>query len=107
MLRLTAKCDVLQKRGLRAKVLTEDNNEIDTMFVDRRKPGIHNGNTLVSLFLLLHSAGFYCCNHFTAIVGKKFRAEKMLTDACRQYFPVFDKPVFSTVHFKASLFTCL
>ena len=70
-LRLTAKCNVLQKRGLRAKVLTEDNNEIDTMFVDRRKPGTHNGNTLVSLFLLSHSAGFYCFNHFTAIVGKK------------------------------------
>ena len=74
--RLTAKCDVLQKRGLRAKVLTEDNNEIDTMFVDRRKPGTHNGNTLVSLFLLLHSACFYCFNHFTAIVGKIIRLKK-------------------------------
>lgn len=55
---LTVKCDVLQKKGLRAKVQTEDNNEIDTMFVDRRRPGSHNGNTLVSVFSLLYDFSF-------------------------------------------------
>jgi hypothetical protein len=38
---------LVQKNGKRAKVLTEDKNEIDTVFIDRRKPGSRNGNTLV------------------------------------------------------------
>ncbi|XP_076436481.1 phosphatidylserine lipase ABHD16A-like [Babylonia areolata] len=48
-----------EKKGKRAKVLTEDNNEIDTMFVDRRRPGSghSHGNTLV--VCCEGNAGFY------------------------------------------------
>ncbi|KAK7095408.1 hypothetical protein V1264_006820 [Littorina saxatilis] len=46
-----------EKKGERAKVLTEDLNEIDTMFVDKRSPGSRNGNTLVVVFE--GNAGFY------------------------------------------------
>ena len=39
---------VLQRDGLRAKIVTQDNNEIDTMYIDRRNnPGASDGNTLV------------------------------------------------------------
>ena len=42
-----------QKRGRRAKLVTADKNEIDTMFVDRRNSQTYpNGNTLVSIFFL-------------------------------------------------------
>lgn len=48
----------IQKRGRRAKLLAEDGNEIDTMFLDRRNDGAYpHGNTLVrkkSLSLSLH-----------------------------------------------------
>ena len=37
----------LQKHGIRAKVKTEDNNEIDTLFFDRRNIVSNNGKTLV------------------------------------------------------------
>lgn len=37
----------IQKHGYRAKLLAEDNNEIDTMFLDRRGSAGVNGKTLV------------------------------------------------------------
>lgn len=38
--------------GLRAKLLTQDGNEIDTMFIDNRNDQkTDNGNTLVSTLL--------------------------------------------------------
>ncbi|KAK7505112.1 hypothetical protein BaRGS_00003682 [Batillaria attramentaria] len=48
---------VEEKRGVRAKVLTEDENEIDTIFVDRRQPSSTNGYSLVVCFE--GNAGFY------------------------------------------------
>jgi hypothetical protein len=36
-----------QKQGIRAKVETEDKNEIDTLFFDRRTAVGNNGKTLV------------------------------------------------------------
>ncbi|XP_067662077.1 phosphatidylserine lipase ABHD16A-like [Haliotis asinina] len=51
-----------EKKGVRAKVVTEDNNEIDTMFLDRRSVKSGNGNTLV--ICCEGNAGFYeigCC----------------------------------------------
>ena len=42
---------MLQKTGIRSKLLAQDKNSIDTMFVDRRnRADFPNGNTLVSLF---------------------------------------------------------
>ena len=42
----------LQKDGLRAKIVTVDNNEIDTMYIDRRNnPGASDGNTLVGCII--------------------------------------------------------
>ncbi|XP_046570450.1 phosphatidylserine lipase ABHD16A-like [Haliotis rubra] len=38
---------VEEKKGVRAKVITEDGNDIDTMFLDRRSVKSGNGNTLV------------------------------------------------------------
>ncbi|KAK3087879.1 hypothetical protein FSP39_011875 [Pinctada imbricata] len=38
---------VEERYGVRAKVQTEDRNEIDTMFIDRRQTGNQNGKTLV------------------------------------------------------------
>ncbi|XP_025113539.1 protein ABHD16A-like [Pomacea canaliculata] len=46
-----------QKHGYRAKLLAEDNNEIDTMFLDRRGSAGVNGKTLVICFE--GNAGFY------------------------------------------------
>ncbi|XP_060578398.1 phosphatidylserine lipase ABHD16A-like [Ruditapes philippinarum] len=46
-----------EKHGIRAKLLTEDNNEIDTMFVDRRADKTRHGNTLV--VTCEGNAGFY------------------------------------------------
>jgi hypothetical protein len=43
---------LLQKHGIRAKLLTEDNNEIDTMFVDRRADKTRHGNTLVNNYFV-------------------------------------------------------
>ena len=43
-------CWWIQNKGLRAKLRSEDGNDIDTMFVDRRaadKTTHNNGNTLV------------------------------------------------------------
>ncbi|ESO86449.1 hypothetical protein LOTGIDRAFT_235472 [Lottia gigantea] len=45
-----------EKNGIRAKLRTEDNNELDTMFLDRRMSG-GNGSTLVICFE--GNAGFY------------------------------------------------
>lgn len=48
---------VEEKNGDRAKLLTEDENEIDTMFVDRRHIQTPEGNTLV--ICTEGNAGFY------------------------------------------------
>ncbi|KAL8568210.1 hypothetical protein ACOMHN_027733 [Nucella lapillus] len=48
-----------QKKGQRAKLLTEDHNEIDTMFVDRRRPGSHHGNGNTLVVCCEGNAGFY------------------------------------------------
>ncbi|XP_053381480.1 phosphatidylserine lipase ABHD16A-like [Mercenaria mercenaria] len=48
---------VEEKQGERAKLLTEDNNEIDTMFVDRRNSNSRFGKTLV--VTCEGNAGFY------------------------------------------------
>ena len=43
--------NVFQKKGIRSKLLTEEGNQIDTMFIDRRyNENFPNGNTLVSYF---------------------------------------------------------
>lgn len=45
---LQGRMGLYEKGGLRAKLLTQDGNEIDTMFVDNRNDReSHNGNTLV------------------------------------------------------------
>ena len=45
---------VFQKKGIRAKLLTEDGNEIDTMFVDRRNDTRYpNGNILVGYVYIM------------------------------------------------------
>ncbi|XP_041369981.1 phosphatidylserine lipase ABHD16A-like [Gigantopelta aegis] len=54
---------VEEKDGLRSKVVTEDNNAIDTMFLDRRGKIDDNGSTLV--ICCEGNAGFYeigCCS---------------------------------------------
>merc|ERR1711976_414414 len=49
---------VEEKKGMRAKLLAEDGNEIDTMFIDRRNdPNNPNGNILV--VCCEGNAGFY------------------------------------------------
>ena len=59
---------VFQKKGTRSKLLTEDGNEIDTMFVDRRSQTDHfpNGNTLVSSYIIFLFC-LYCTSLFKTI----------------------------------------
>ena len=45
---LFSECVLLQQKGQRAKLLAADNNEIDTMYIDRRNdPESRDGNMLV------------------------------------------------------------
>ena len=48
---------LLQQKGQRAKLLTADNNDIDTMYIDRRNdPEARDGNMLVGVtFTYTHS----------------------------------------------------
>lgn len=50
---------VEEKRGLRAKVKTENDNEIDTMFVDRRNNAEFNENGKTLVICSEGNAGFY------------------------------------------------
>lgn len=60
----------LQFEGQRNKLSACDGNEIDTMFVDRRRVGGQNGQTLVNgCAPLLLIVG---CFHFTSDVGASF-----------------------------------
>ena len=57
---------VLQKDGLRAKIVTVDNNEIDTMYIDRRNSsGATDGNTLVGCIIknIIKTIYLYRVNH--------------------------------------------
>ena len=51
-----------QKQGIRAKVETEDKNEIDTLFFDRRTAVGNNGKTLVCSLIWKQIDFFYIKN---------------------------------------------